>query len=384
MLPPVELLTGSWDTTPPDRLPRRNRGTHLYFTGYSLPLSPFVDSRQGSESGLQRRKGSQTPRSYTPLRALSRNDLTRLGGKPEWISCEDPFGREFVRLEQEVAIVIKLRLDLSRRDIPVLCRGPRGRDQRCRRGRKFCFLSRAPVHGSAARPGERHEHTGALGWHDSERRRLSSKTEHPAARHDPAGDYQRGRGLGRSISSHQDACADFPSRSSLAATRRDAAVRVWQAPNGADFRRNLAGRDECRGDRCFDLRAASGGLRRLLRRRNWDHELGNARRYGHDRYPRDEQAQGNSRRDHQWRRDGHVYRYESDPVAPGNRDDRRCTPGRIFQRALLPETAAGLDTRFRHSGGDGHDDLFFHSRLPLEAAVGPFKHIDFSFPRNGF
>jgi len=156
-------------------------------------------------------------------------------------------------VEQEVAIVIKLRLEPSRRDIPVLCRGPRGRDQRRRRGRKFRRFSRAPVHGSAARPGECHQHAGAVGWHDGKRRRLPSKTEHPAAHHGPAGDYERSRRFGRSVTADQDACADFSSRSSLAATWCDAAVCLRQASNGADFRRNLTRRHECSGNRRFDL-----------------------------------------------------------------------------------------------------------------------------------
>src|SRR6266404_1746032 len=47
MLPPVELRAGCWDAPRLDRLRGRGRETHLYSTGYSLPLNPSVDSRQG-------------------------------------------------------------------------------------------------------------------------------------------------------------------------------------------------------------------------------------------------------------------------------------------------------------------------------------------------
>jgi len=79
-------------------------------------------------------------------------------------------------------------------------------------GAEFRFLSCPSVYGSAASDGECDQYAGALGWHDGERRRLPSKTEHPAAHHDPACDYECSRRFGRSVSADQDACADFSSR----------------------------------------------------------------------------------------------------------------------------------------------------------------------------
>src|ERR1700682_3941780 len=40
MLPPVELRAGCWDAPRLDRLRGRGRETHLYSSGYSLPLNP--------------------------------------------------------------------------------------------------------------------------------------------------------------------------------------------------------------------------------------------------------------------------------------------------------------------------------------------------------
>jgi len=185
----------------------------LYLTGYSsrlnpppFPPPPFIDRDRRRSQGSRGRAFPSNPRSYPPLPALSRNDLTgndfnRREVSQNGSSAEDP-SAGICLLSIRPSIRDNSALNLQTRYSGSL-RGPLGVSTPSQ-GEKFrrfpSLLSR-----ECRRPGD--AQYACPGW---ERQRAAAPTlKLTRARHDPACDYKCPSAVWQEHFADQDACSDF-------------------------------------------------------------------------------------------------------------------------------------------------------------------------------
>ncbi len=139
----------------------------------------------------------------------------------------------------------------------------------------------------------------------------------------------------------------------------------------------------CAGARRVDLsaghrdavRAGRRGLRRLFRRRSWDHQSGNAGRARHDRHSRYECVESSAWRHHQ--------RHRSRDVHPCRRSrlermrDHDCGRGLwwILRSTLRPEAGGKPDPLVRDRGRNGDECVFLLEGIPLVGLTFVICHV---------
>jgi len=205
-----------------------------------------------------------------------------------------------------------------------------------------------------------------VGRNHSERWRLFPEVRNCAPRDDSSGADEHSRRVGRSFPLNQDASANFPcmyclglmlGRTLLFAFGKHLTGRI--SAGISHDATNASRRRSC----C--LRATRRRVRRLFWRWHRHHESCHARCAGMT----DIHAMNKLKVILGGVINGvatltfvatRVHR-----LAPSHSYDRGLLAGRLFRRALCAKAPASLGEVLRHRGRNGHDHLFFHSRLPL-------------------